>query len=124
VPDDVRVDLVYFGDGVATFAPAPVVLDAATRARAEAFVLAQVPFGGGSLTAGLRAAYQLGAAQVIVFSDARVVTAAGPRELLREARAQMARGVRFDTVVAGPDANSDLLTTLAAESGGRVGDLP
>ena len=64
------------------------------------------------------------AAQIIVLSDARVVTAAGPREVLLEARAQMARGVRFDTVVAGPDANRDLLTALAAESGGRVGELP
>lgn len=124
VPDELRVDVVYFGDGVSAFAPTPVRLDPATRARAEAFVLAQRPFGGAALTAGLRAAYQLGAAQIIVLSDARVVTAAGPREVLLEARAQMARGVRFDAVVAGPDANRDLLTALAAESGGRVGELP
>jgi hypothetical protein len=63
-------------------------------------------------------AYRAGAARVVLLSDDLANTGGGANELLADARMQMRTGVRFDTVGLGIDQDSQLLNTLAIESGG------
>jgi len=122
LPDGATVGLVDFGDTVTS--RGPVVLDPTTRAELERAVLATVPFGGTTLTDALRAAYALAIPRIVIVSDATVHDAGGPRQLLREARAQIARAVQFDTVQIDARSHGDLLELLADESGGSAMRLP
>ena len=118
MPDGTRFMIIFFDDDLAAFAPHMLTLDPSTRAAAIDFVRRIKPGGSTAAVPALRLAYKAGAARVILLSDGLANTGGGADELLADARGQMQRGVRFDTVGLGIDQDSALLNTLAAESGG------
>jgi hypothetical protein len=118
LPDGTRFMIIFFDDELAAFAPHMMTLDPNTRAAAIHFVQRIKPGGSTAAVPALRLAYKAGAARVILLSDGLANTGGGADELLADARAQMQRGVRFDTVGLGIDQDSSLMNSLAAESGG------
>jgi hypothetical protein len=118
LPDGTRFMIVFFDDKLAAFAPHMLVLEPGTRARAIEFVRGIEPGGYTAAVPALRLAYGAGAARVVLLSDGLANTGGGGGDLLAEARGAMQAGVRFDTVGLGIDQDSELLTALAAESGG------
>jgi hypothetical protein len=118
LPDGTRFMIIFFDDKLAAFAPAMTVLDPQSRAAAISFVRGIQPGGSTAAVPALRLAYEQGAARVVLLSDGLANTGGGGDELISEARMQIRRGVRFDTIGIGIDQDSPLMTTLAAESGG------
>lgn len=118
MPDGTRFMIIFFDDELAAFAPHMLKLDPSTRSAAIDFVRRIKPGGSTAAVPALRLAYKAGAARVILLSDGLANTGGNGGDLLAEARTQMQRGVRFDTVGLGIDQDSSLLTSLAAESGG------
>lgn len=118
LPDGTRFTIIFFDDDLAAFAPHMVVLEPGSRAAAIEFVRRIRPGGSTAAVPALRLAYKAGAARVVLLSDGLANTGGGGRELLAEARGEMRAGVRFDTVGLGIDQDAELLTRLAAESGG------
>ena len=118
MPDGTRFMIIFFDDKLAAFTPTMAVLDPQSRAAAIAFVRGIKPGGSTAAVPALQLAYAQGAARIVLLSDGLPNTGGGADELLAGARAQIRRGVRFDTVGIGIDQDSPLMTTLAAESGG------
>jgi hypothetical protein len=118
LPDGTRFMIIFFDDKLAAFTPAMTVLEPQSRAAAISFVRGIRPGGSTAAVPALRLAYEQGAARVVLLSDGLANTGGDGDELLAEARTQIRRGVRFDTVGIGLDQDSPLMTTLAAESGG------
>jgi len=118
MPDGTRFMIIFFDDKLAAFAPHMLVLEPRTRDAAIAFVRGIKPGGSTAAVPALRLAYQAGAARVVLLSDGLANTGGGGDTLLAEARGAMRAGVRFDTVGLGIDQDAQLLTSLAAESGG------
>jgi hypothetical protein len=118
LPDGTRFMIIFFDDKLAAFAPAMTVLDPQSRAAAISFVRGIQPGGSTAAVPALRLAYEQGAARVVLLSDGLANTGGSGDELISEARMQIRRGVRFDTIGIGIDQDSPLMTTLAAESGG------
>lgn len=118
LPDGTRFMIIFFDDKLAAFAPAMTVLDPQSRAAAISFVRGIQPGGSTAAVPALRLAYEQGAARVVLLSDGLANTGGSGDELVSEARMQIRRGVRFDTIGIGIDQDSPLMTTLAAESGG------
>lgn len=120
LPDGTRFMIIFFDNELAAFAPRMMTLDPSTRAAAISFVRGIEPGSSTAAVPALRLAYQAGAARVVLLSDGLANSGGDGSDLLAEARAQMQRGVRFDTVGLGIDQDSALMTTLAAESGGMT----
>lgn len=120
LPDGVAFGVVFFGDDVSLLDDRLWILDDDSRALAEAFILDTQPFGGTSVTEAMRAAYELAPTRIVLVSDGRVAHAGGPRQLLLEARVYIDAGLRIDAVGAGNDRHTDVLESLADESGGVV----
>ena len=74
--------------------------------------------GSTAAVPALRVAYQSRPARVIFLSDGIANTGGDGNQLLQEARVEMRRGVRFDTVGLGADQDAQLLQAMAQESGG------
>ena len=118
MPDGTRFMIIFFDDKLAAFTPR---MTCSTRKLARP----QSRSCAGSSRAARRRryrrcelAYAQGAARVVLLSDGLANTGGGGDDLLAEARTEIRRGVRFDTVGIGIDQDSPLMTTLAAESGG------
>jgi hypothetical protein len=120
LPDGIAFGVVFFGDDVSILDDRLWVLDDDSRELAEAFILDTQPFGGTSVIEGMRAAYDLEPTRIVLVSDGRVAHAGGPRLLLLEARVHIDDGVRIDAVGAGIERHTDVLESLARESGGIV----
>jgi hypothetical protein len=118
MPDGTRFMIIFFDDKIAAFTPTMTVLDPQSRAAATSFVRGIQPGGSTAAVPALHLAYEQGAARVVLLSDGLANTDGTSADLLAEARGEMRRGVRFDTVGIGVDQDSPLLTTLASESGG------
>ncbi len=118
MPDGTRFMIIFFDDELAAFAPHMLTLDPNTRAAAINFVRGIKPGGSTAAVPALRLAYKAGVARVILLSDGLANNGGSGSDLLAEAREQIQRGVRFDTVGLGIDQDSSLMTSLAAESGG------
>jgi VWA domain-containing protein len=118
MPDGTRVGVIFFDDELDALAPTLFVLDSRSRAGAAAFIRGIKPRGTTAAVPAMRLAYQMGARRVILLSDGLANTGGSGGDLLAEARPQMARGLRIDTVGLGIDQDSALMRTLAAESGG------
>lgn len=118
MPDGTRFMIVFFDDDFAAFAPHMTTLDGYSRQAAINFVRGIKPGGSTAAVPALRLAYQAGAARVVLLSDGLANTGGSGDELLHDARMQMQRGVRFDTVGLGIDQDSSLMNALAVESGG------
>lgn len=120
MPDGTRFMIIFFDDDLRAFAPHMLVLEPGTRAAAIEFVRGIDPGDTTAAVPALRLAYKAGAAQVVLLSDGLANTGGGGDTLLAEARDAMRAGVRFDTVGLGIDQDSQLMTALAAESGGMA----
>lgn len=118
MPDGTRFGIIFFDDEIAAVAPELWVLGPNTRYQAEAFIRGIEPSGSTAAVPAMRLAYQMGARRVILLSDGLANTGGSGGDLLQDARAQMQRGLRIDTVGVGLDQDDQLLRTLAAESGG------
>jgi hypothetical protein len=118
MPDGTRFMIIFFDDKLAAFQPTMTVLDPQSRAAAIDFVRGIHAGGSTAAVPALRLAYAQGAQRVVLLSDGLPNTGGDASDMLAEARGQMRRGVRFDTVGIGIDQDSPLMTTLAAESGG------
>ncbi|MCC6997041.1 MAG: VWA domain-containing protein [Deltaproteobacteria bacterium] len=120
MPDGTRFNIVFFDDDIAALSGTMVTLDPYSREHALAFVAGIRTGGSTAAVPALRAAYGSGARRVVLLSDGLANTGGDGGDLLREARAQMQYGVRFDTVGVGLDQDDALLRTLAAQSGGMA----
>src|SRR5690606_36215659 len=112
LPDGTRFMIIFFDDELKAFAPHMQSLDPYTRAAAIDFVRGIRPGGTTAAVPALRLAYQAGASRVVLLSDGLANTGGSGDTLLREARAAMRQGVRFDTVGLGIDQVSALMTAL------------
>jgi hypothetical protein len=120
LPDGTRFMIIFFDNKISAFAPHMLVLEPQTRAAAIAFVRGIEAGGSTAAVPALRLAYKAGAARVVLLSDGLANTGGDGGELLAEARDAMRAGVHFDTVGLGIDQDSQLMTSLAAESGGMA----
>ncbi len=118
MPDGSRVGIIFFDDELAAVAPEMWILDGRSRAAAAGFIRNIRPRGSTAAVPAMRLAYQMGARRVILLSDGLANTGGSGGDLLAEARPQMARGMRIDTVGLGIDQDGELMRSLAAESGG------
>ncbi|MBL0212299.1 MAG: VWA domain-containing protein [Myxococcales bacterium] len=118
MPDGTRFNIIWFDDSLQALSPQMVVLEPRTRAGVEAFIRGIKTGGSTAAVPALELAYQIGGARIILLSDGLANTGGGADSLLRNARSEMQRGVRFDTVGLGIDQDAQLLQTLARESGG------
>jgi hypothetical protein len=120
MPDGTRFTIIFFDDNIAAFSPTMVMLEPGTRQSAIEFVRRIKSGGSTAAVPALRLAYAAGAARVVLLSDGLANTGGDGDDLLREARSAMQRGVRIDTVGLGIDQDADLMSRLAAESGGMT----
>jgi hypothetical protein len=121
LPDGTQFDIIFFDrDIVGMSSGGLLTMNATVRAEAEAFVSRVRPGNSTAAVPALRAAYQSGARRVVLLSDGLANTGGDGTQLLYEAREQIRRGLRFDTVGLGKDQDFSLLQTLASESGGMA----
>jgi hypothetical protein len=118
MPDGTRFNVIFFDDELAVMSRRMMILEPSTRAGIEAFVHGIKTGGSTAAVPALELAYSIGASRVILLSDGLANTGGGADTLLANAREEMQRGVRFDTVGLGIDQDAGLLQTLARESGG------
>ncbi len=118
MPDGTRFNIIWFDDALQALSPRMMVLEPRTRAGVESFIMAITTGGSTAAVPALDLAYSIGAARIILLSDGLANTGGGGGALLSNARGEMRRGVRFDTIGLGIDQDASLLQTLAAESGG------
>ena len=120
MPDGTRFSIVFFDETVNTLSPELVTLTPQTREDAIRFVAGIDTGGSTAAVPAMRAAYTAGAARVVLLSDGLANEGGTGGDLIAEARAQMARGVRFDAVGLGISQDAALLRTLASEGGGQL----
>lgn len=120
MPDGTRFSIVFFDDEVNALSPQLLTLSPETREHAIRFVRGIDTGGSTAAVPAMRAAYTAGAARVVLLSDGLANEGGTGGDLLVEARAQMARGVRFDAVGLGISQDAALLRTLASEGGGQL----
>jgi Mg-chelatase subunit ChlD len=120
LPDGTRFTIVFFDETVNAMSPTLLTLSPHTREHAIRFVGGIDTGGSTAAVPAMRAAYTAGAARVVLLSDGLANEGGSGGELLAEARAQMARGVRFDAVGLGISQDAALLRTLASEGGGQL----
>ncbi len=118
MPDGTRFNIIWFDDQLKALSPRMMILEPRTRAGVESFILGITTGGSTAAVPALELAYSIGAARIILLSDGLANTGGGTDRLLHDARMEMQRGVRFDTVGLGIDQDASLLQTLAHESGG------
>jgi hypothetical protein len=120
MPDGTRFTIIFFDDEIAAWSPHMMILDPSTRGAATSFIRGIDDGGSTAAVPALRIAYAAGARRIILLSDGLANNGGDGDDLLAEARAAIAAGVRFDTVGIGLDQDAALLRTLAAESGGMA----
>ncbi len=103
LPDGTRYNVVFFGDTVSELSPSLVSLNPVTRIGSMVFVQNIAPDGMTAAVPALRAAYASNPHRVVFLSDGLANVDGDGQQLLAEARVQMRRGVRFDTVGVGSD---------------------
>ena len=118
MPDGTRFNVIWFDDALQSLSPSMLTLTPRERPAIEAFIRGIEPGGSTAAVPALDIAYQLGAARIVLLSDGLANTGGSADTLLAQARNEMQRGVRFDTVGLGIDQDARLLQTLARESGG------
>ena len=118
LPDGTRYNVVFFGDTVSELSPSLVSLNPVTRIGSMVFVQNIAPDGMTAAVPALRAAYASNPHRVVFLSDGLANVDGDGQQLLAEARVQMRRGVRFDTVGVGTDQDRPLMVALAQQSGG------
>lgn len=118
MPDGTRFNIIFFDDGVTSLSRSMITLHPGTRAGVEQFIASIDTGGSTAAVPALDLAYQIRAQRIILLSDGLANTGGDGDDLLERARAQIAMGVRFDTVGIGLDQDLELMQKLAGESGG------
>jgi hypothetical protein len=118
MPDGTRFGVIFFDREIAALSPRMWVLTPDSRARAAAFIRGIRPRGTTAAVPAMQLAYRMGARRVILLSDGLANTGGNGGDLVRDARAQAARGVRIDTVGLGIDQDDGVLETMATLTGG------
>jgi hypothetical protein len=120
LPDSTRFNIVYFDTSTRDWSSSLVPMNAIHRVTSISFVNGIPADGSTAAVPALRAAYQSNPMRVVFLSDGLANTGGDRNVLLAEARMQMRRGVRFDTVGLGADQDAQLLAAMAQESGGMM----
>lgn len=120
LPDGTRFNIVFFNDGVSALSQQMLVMGPSTRLNAISFVHGISPDGSTAAVPALRSAYASRPYRVVFLSDGLANTGGTRDQLLDDARREMRRGVRFDTVGVGSDQDAPLMQALARESGGMM----
>jgi hypothetical protein len=118
MPDGTRFNIIFFDDEIKALSRSMMTLHPGTRAGVEQFIAGIDSGGSTAAVPALELAYQIRARRIILLSDGLANTGGGADELLERARAEIAMGVRFDTVGIGLDQDLELMQKLAGESGG------
>ncbi|NIS32949.1 MAG: VWA domain-containing protein, partial [Actinobacteria bacterium] len=113
-----RLNIIFFSDGVEAVAPSLLSLDDDRRQSLIGYVRSTRPLSSTALVPAMRTAMMLSARRIVLLSDGHGNVGGHDGELLRDAREAMRGGLRIDTVGLGSGQNAELLSTLAAESGG------
>jgi hypothetical protein len=120
LPDNTRFNVVFFNETTAAHAPQMIVMSPMARLNAITFVSGVDAGGSTAAVPALRSAYSSRPYRVVFLSDGLANTGGSSHDLLAEARVEMRRGVRFDTVGVGSDQDAALMRSLATESGGQT----
>jgi hypothetical protein len=118
LPVGTAMNVIFFNDEVDGYAPNVVPLQEAGRAGLIAFVRESVPYGKTALVPAMRAAFLMNARRIVLLSDGLGNVGGGSKLLLEDMREAIRGGVRIDAIGLGHDQDADLLSRLAAESGG------
>ncbi len=118
LPAGTRVNVLYFNDQLEAFAATQFPLEDQSRAELIDFVTETEPTGDTALGPAMRLAFLMNARRIVLLSDGLGNVGGGAHVLLRDAREAMRGGVRIDTIGLGYGQDSDLLRSLAHESGG------
>lgn len=116
--DGTRVGVIFFDTKVNALAPTMWTLSGETRHRAESFIRGIESGGSTAAVPAMNLAYQMGARRIVLLSDGLANSGGSGGDLLMQARQQIQRGLRIDTVGLGIDQDDGLLRSLATESGG------
>lgn len=119
LPDGTRFNIVFFNDSVAAYTPQLTVMSPSNRLNAMSFVQGIGADGSTAAVPALRTAYSSRPYRVVFLSDGLANTGGSRDQLMADARLEMRRGVRFDTVGVGPDQDAGMMRSLASESGGQ-----
>lgn len=119
LPDGTRFNIVFFNDSVAAYTPQLTVMSPGNRLNAMSFVQGIGADGSTAAVPALRTAYSSRPYRVVFLSDGLANTGGNRDQLLADARLEMRRGVRFDTIGVGPDQDAGMMRSLASESGGQ-----
>lgn len=119
LPDGTRFNIVFFNENVSAYAPRSITMSPSVRLNSLGFVRGIGPDGTTAAVPALRTAYLSTPSRVMFLSDGLANTGGSSQQLLAEARLQMRRGVRFDTVGVGSDQDEGLMRSLSGESGGQ-----
>ena len=118
LPDDTRLNVLFFNESLEGFSPSFVVLDPSRKGELADFVTQTTPTGSTALAPALRTAFMMNPRRVVLLSDGLGNVGGDASDVLRDARQAMRGGVRIDTIGLGADQDAELLSALAAESGG------
>ena len=118
LPDGTRMNVLFFNNVVEGIAANAVALDGSNRESMIALVRTIAPLGGTALTPAMRTAFLLNAKRIVLLSDGLGNVGPGEDVLIRDAREAIRGGVRIDTIGLGIGQDTELLGTLARESGG------
>jgi Mg-chelatase subunit ChlD len=118
LPAGTRVNVLYFNHELEAFAATLFLLEDQSRAELIDFVTQTVPTGATALGPAMRTAFLMNARRIVLLSDGLGNVGGGAHAVLRDAREAMRGGVRIDTIGLGYGQDSDLLRSLAGESGG------
>jgi len=123
LPEGTSLNVIFFSDWLEGYAPQVITIDAAARDSLVSYVKETYPNGSTALVPAMRTAFLMNARRVVLLSDGLGNVGGDSDDLLRDAREAMRGGVRIDTIGLGPDQDTELMRSLAAESGGIYQDL-
>jgi hypothetical protein len=112
-----RVNVIFFNSGLLAYEATLFSLDAG-RPGLVNFIQGQRPMGSTALAPAMRAAFLMNARRVVLLSDGLGNVGGNANSVLRDAREAMRGGVRIDTIGLGSGQDTELLGTIAGESGG------
>jgi hypothetical protein len=119
LPDGTRFNIVFFNERVSAYAPQLTTMTPLARWNAMNFVRTIGPDGATAAVPALRTAYTTRPSRVVFLSDGLTNTGGTRDQLLAEARIEIRRGVRFDTVGVGSNQDASMMRSMAVESGGQ-----
>ena len=118
LPPGTRMNVIFFNSDLEAFSASIVPLEEPSRAGMITFVRGTVPVGSTALVPAMRTAFLMNARRIVLLSDGLGNVGGNADALVRDAREAIRGGVRIDTIGLGVTQDTQLLGTLARESGG------